>query len=293
MILTNVYFEHYPLLQAEKTETTVVYKGIKKNDFLPHTYFVIVDHDMEKEHAIYEAKRHYVSKRQVVQLDSGDKFVGLTTDGQNFFTLLDIMHDSIVYTIVIIILLALIILLTYPFMEKIKWIGTPFIYIKEKLKKYTISHPRFPQYILGIGSIIIASFLLLYGLHQVHKLIPIAQTETEALIVEKNEDRVASPYLRMNYRYATIAYTVNDKTQYAIIDVPNRIYNEFREGEEIPITYRNSNTYDAFIVAPTMDKLIHIIFSTKMIIIVLMAIILFYFIKLFRKERRENNKTHK
>src|SRR5699024_11984465 len=96
-------------------------------------------------------------------------------------------------------------------------------------------------------------FLLLYGLHQVHKLIPIAQTETEALIVEKNEDRVASPYLRMNYRYATIAYTVNDKTQYAIIDVPNRIYNEFREGEEIPITYRNSNTYDAFIVAPTME----------------------------------------
>lgn len=289
VILTYQYFHSYQWMHAQKAEMTVAHKLMHQNDFLPHAYYVLVDEQDEEISSIYDTKRHYISKMQWQRLDAGDKVSGFTTDGQNFYTVLDFFRNSIVFFIVLVIFIGLLAILLYPSMLRMRWIGTYLEKVSETLQRYIPRHLRWKQAVLGACSLLLSVFSILFLLHIFHQVIPLHQTKTEAKVIEKNVDRSSGPYLRMHHYYLTVEYDAENGEQIAIIDVPMRAYQASVE-ETISISYRNANTYDAFYASPPLKRLMDVVLSVKMVLFGLMLYILYWFVKLYIKERNSHQK---
>ena len=289
-IATYHYFDNNQLINTKKTEAKVVHKVAKKGYLLPPTYFVIVDEKDNASSSIYDATRHYVSKKEMNQLEVDDMIVGFTTDGHNFSTVLDFLLWSFWYFAILLAVVPLTILFTYPYIPEIKFIKRFLQWFTKKLSTYTVDHKQFKPFMIAMIILICSCFSFLFLLNIFHETVSPNQSKTEAKIIEKNMNRSSGRYSRTHY-YLTLEYHTDQGKQLIIKSVSSQTY-KLNEGTNVNISYRNSNSYDVYISKANWKKAIKIIISVETFIFSIM-IFTFYALMKPRDNIDKKRVSHK
>src|SRR5690625_7993737 len=95
------------------------------------------------------------------QLEVDDMIVGFTTDGHNFSTVLDFLLWSFWYFAILLAVVPLTILFTYPYIPEIKFIKRFLQWFTKKLSKYKVDHKKFKPFMIAM-IIFICSFFLFF-----------------------------------------------------------------------------------------------------------------------------------
>ncbi len=286
--LITDYIDDYNLLNAEKEEATIVGKTAEKGLFLSPAYYVKVDLNGGKEEAPFKGYLNRISKKQMKNLQVGDKINGFSTD-KDFSTIRDFLFDSIFYLLGITVFGLLALALVFAVILEIEVVDRFFTRLDET------RGAKFLWKIIGRCCTVLAIAVVLYFSTRylsnlLHKIVPIAQTKTEALITEKHVDISYKEYQDSAYEF-TLEFTSQTGEKIRVVKAVTRhTYNKYEIYEKLPISYRNSDPYDLFVQGTSEIDLLNMMTYTEwmlyaMLLLILFGIGFFY----FRKGKSKHN----
>src|SRR5690625_7663861 len=115
--------------------------------------------------------------------------VGFTTDGHNFSTVLDFLLWSFWYFAILLAVVPLTILFTYPYIPEIKFIKRFLQWITKNLSTYTVDHKQFKPFMIATIILICSRSSFLFLLNIFHETVSPTHSNTEAKIIEENMNR--------------------------------------------------------------------------------------------------------
>lgn len=311
------FAEDYDLLQAEKGYVTVVGKTAEKGLFRPPAYYVKVDINNKNPEDLYDGVLNRVAAWQMKSLEHGDKIKGYIIDNHHFFTLYDVILDSLVFlggiAVLAIFILSLLvwgISLFIPIEENKKLNkkrkGRKKIRQSKKKRQVKKYQPKDKEKSFSFETTFLVVFFIVAGMLTVgfvvntfHKVIPIAQMKTDAIIIEKNSEREWLRHSLTSNQKADPVFqftlTYEDKTgrMYRVVkEVTYHTFNKYGTYDSIPISYRNGNPFDLFIKGTSLKDLFDAVMYWQFIIyatIATMAIFSgFFTLKRLQKKRTSN-----
>ncbi|MDA3129451.1 hypothetical protein ACFPTR_03665 [Aliibacillus thermotolerans] len=113
-------------------------------------------------------------------------------------------------------------------------------------------------------------FSFTFLLNGFHKIVPIGQVETEAVIASKHSEREWQVY---HFRFDTVTdplfqfelnYTDQDGVSRRVIkEVTHHTFHQYDAFDSLPISYRSSNPFDIFVRGTTLTDVLDIFFYRK------------------------------
>lgn len=287
------FIDDYDILDAEYRAAVVTEKiSVNNMTGLPK-YYVIVD--------LNENDRNELLKNRVFawkfkRLEIGDQINGHHIHGTHFMTTLDIITDSvlIILSIIVMLFIWLGMLLTpvFIYMDKKEEKKTYTQKRKEKRKKATVKRKKgkkedppflkrvlpeklyryveyvtfqgvFVSIVLGI-SVILAGGFMLNGLY---KLSPVGKTKTTAYVVDTDAQSEIYYYIgEYSDPYFTLELVFEDKRgqEYRVIkEVTRSVYRKHDIGSPIEISYSTLNPYNVFVRDYSIRNLMEIFAYAK------------------------------
>lgn len=163
---------------------------------------------------------------------------------------------------------------------------------KKRLHHHTKKrHNKFGRYMMEvlavsliITTIVIYSFI---GRNVFYKINPVMTTQTQAEIMEKEEERGSFRGSSTTYTF-TIQYEDQSGIQYeSEKDVSSVTYRKYKVGRYVPIKYVDKNPYNTFIRSTSLGEAINgmlsILFKLESIAMLLLIYINYFFIKRYIK----------
>ena len=286
--LITDYIDDYNLLNAEKEEATIIGKTAEKGLFLAPAYYVKVDLNDGREEATFKGYLNRISKKQMKNLEVGDKINGFST-GKDFSTIRDFLFDSIFYLLGITIFGLLALVLFFALILEIKIVDRFFTRLDESLGKFIWKMIGWCFKVLAIAVVLYFSTGYLSNLF--HKIIPIAQTKTEAVITEKHADISYKKYQDSSYEF-TLEYTSKAGEDIRVVKAVTRhTYNKYEAYQNVPISYRNSDPYNVFIQGTTGIDLLNMVTYIEWMLY-MMLIGLFFIVGFIYFHKRKQNRTN-
>lgn len=260
----------YNLLDAEVGYVEVVAKTANKGLFQPPAHYVKVDINDKNPNDVYDGVLNRVTTFQMKNLEIGDQIKGFIISDNHFMTLYDIIFDSIIFVLGVIILILFILAAL---------IGIIGVFVKEERPKKSKLPPKKKRWkkrkvkeekkSFSIGAAFLIAFFVITGflsftfmINTFHKAVPIFQTKTDAVIVDKYSERewlafrglhalsehTADPLFQLTLLYKD----ENGVERRAIKEVTHHTFYKYEVNDAILISYRDANPFDIFIRESTL-----------------------------------------
>lgn len=280
--LTTNYINDYHLLTAEKAEGMIVEKVAMKGLYLKPSYFARV----ETQSGLEENRLSRISFKQMEEREIGDTIEGYITPAGDFWTIRDYLSDSIFYILGILTFGFLSFVLGITIISEIPIVDR----VLEKTFLGRTSNGSGWKVFLALMVVVSTyfSYLLLFNLF--HATIPVFQTKTDAVIIEKDSYITYRKHEDSKFEL-TLEYHDTEGEQYTTIkEVTTPTYNKFSVGEYITINYRDNNPHDIFIshksFGDIMLTLIYAKFFVLLIcLVVVLVVIVYFFIKWWKRKK--------
>ena len=262
LILSIQYFiKNSPLVTAEKETVTVVDKTAVKGLFRPPAYYVKVDANSKNSDTLFDGLINRVTSKQMRSLEVGDSIDGYILDNARFLTTYDLVVDGMLFLFGIFVLFILIVGLVVGFIfSLLPRKENKKRNVKKNNKKESKEESKLPSIFkwlfLVVLSVIIIIFSFQFLVNSIHKIIPVGQTTTDALIIDKYSERewqfVPAPIFVDQVVDALFEFTLSYEDEsgetYKIVKaVTAHTFENYDISDTIPISYRNSNPLDVFI----------------------------------------------
>lgn len=274
IVLTNSYIDDYQLLSIKKTEGVIVEKEAVKGLYLKPSYFVHVETQTGRENSSLSR----ISFKQIEELGIGDKIEGYAMSGNGFSTIRDILFDSVLYIIGILTfgflacVLAITILCEIPAVDR--FLNKTFLGRSTGGSSWKV--------ILAFIVVISVYFSYLFLFNLFNATIPVFQTKTDAVIIEKDSYITYRKYEDSSYDLTLEYRNSNGEFLTTIKEVTRHTYNKYSNGDLISIRYRDNNPHDIFISKTSFFDIfqamlyMEILLFVFCIIIISMMVIYFY-----------------
>lgn len=277
------YVTSYNLFQAVKGSAAVIAKTAKKGLLQPPVHYVKVDINVRNGDDMYEGILNRVTAAKMKNVELGDRITGYIIDNQRFFTLYDLIVDGILMIGIIAFILFLMVLLIAGMITS-----------REANKQKRSSFSFQTAFIVGffiVAAVLTTTFLI----NSFHKIIPLDQTKTDAVIVEKHAERkwifineTADPI----YEFTLTYNDRNDLPHRVVKEVTPHTFQRYETFDLIPISYRNSNPFDIFhrdmVMTDVYEIALYWQFFIYIAIMALSILIGVYTLRNYLKKRRRN-----
>ncbi|WP_203364223.1 hypothetical protein [Bacillus sp. REN10] len=256
-ILIESYLEEYNLLSATEQEAIVIDKIGEKSLFTPPSYYVRVKlPNGEEVNAL-----NRISKKQIHELEPGDRISGLATSSISFLTIRDMLFGNILYLVAILLF-------------GLFSIGSVFLLISEILpavERFLEEKTFLGRTTNGMGILIGVTAIFMYFAstflyNLFHKLIPWMKASTEAKIIDKYSYITYRKHEDSTYQLTLLFEDRNGHEMKVIKEVTENTYGHYVIGDPLPISYRQSNPYDIFVNGTNGADIIDTLFYNETLI---------------------------
>lgn len=263
---------------TEKAERYVIEKQSKKGLYFSPRYEIVTD---EGEHA------SYVSKKTFDKLEFGDKITGYETAEYGFYTKLDFIYDSFLLVPLIVVLGFIVMVYTILMLMKIPMIDRIFSRKEKESSSNWVS-----LCIIIVYSFCAIVFILLMSNNLLHKVVPIAKTETEGHIVKRD----FSENITSKGDYSTFDFTIrfaDEKgREYQVNKAVSRsTFNNYEYISSIDVSYRNRNPYDIFIKEESITNYISVLIGVFPLMYALAIYTLYLIYQHYFKRNKKQEKS--
>jgi len=232
------FTKEFNFLDMERTEATIYTTYSKKGTFTLPNYYAIV----EKSDGAMSYERHRITQNQINTLDNSDKIFGFKTVDGGFSSTKDVIHFTIislalvVFSGVILLFGIAVIYLQLPFVKK----------SKSEIRSFLMF---ILKWFLGLP---FALFILLqlsqFAGNVYYTLIPMNQSEADAVIASKESSTSSGRYKTVSYEFSLEFEDQSGDSIDVYKRVPKKTYDDYHEGGTISIAYRDKNPYDIYLL---------------------------------------------
>src|SRR5690625_236787 len=223
----------------ERTEAAIYTTYSKKGTYTLPSYYAIV----EKPDGVMSYERHSITKNQINTLDSGDKIPGFKTVDGGFSSTKDVIHFTTIGIVLVV------------FSGAILLLGIAAIYLQLPFAKKPSGRVKslltfILKWFLGLPFALFLLFQLnLFAGNMFHTLIPMNQSETDAMIVSKDSSISGGRYKTVSYEFSLEFEDQSGDSIDVYKKVPKKTYDDYHEDGTISIAYRDKNPYDIYLLS--------------------------------------------
>ena len=281
IIMFAQYLNEYDIFSFHKEEVTVTEKVSEHSMFRPPSYHVMIDRPDGEE----SEERYRVPKWKFTKLEEGDSIDLLTTYGNTYYTVSDILYDSFFFLFAIVLfggftLLGLIgMAFEFPEIDK-------FVDGMKKRRKKTKKKGSGLKVLYG-ALIIFAFFALRYLWNLFHKLNPFMKGKAEARIVDDYKDVTYRKYEDSEYSLTLQFHDEDGNEIETVKEVTSHVYDAHGIGDTIAISYRKLNPYDAFIQTTNIADVFGTIFYLEFFIYIMFIVLIIVSLRAIPKWKKK------
>lgn len=231
-----------------------------------------------------------VSKEQFETITKGDTVSGFMRSEDTFMTEKEIQVELMIGIPILVLLYFVLFLWIIGLLN-----STTFVKNRNKVSK--VMKIAFKSAVTAILTIYLVSGFILTSLvainvfHKLNKLNKLNLTETSAIVLGGDWDRVRSHRGGSYTTYELLLLYASDENGIHITKkaVTGPTYDAYEQGETITLFYRKNNEYDTFVEAESLQEVVFTFVNFFIFIIGMYLVSVFYLIRHWRKKRQDKH----
>ena len=268
-LFIDEFINENDITNVQKTNVIVIEKLGDKGLFGPPSHHVRV----QLPNGESSDNTNRVSKRQLNKLEVGDTIPGYTKHKENFTTLRDFIFDGIILIGVIFLFGSLTLLGALVLITEIPTIDR---FLEKKTFLGLRSNGKFGWKVFYVTMGVFFYIAFRFTKNLFFKLIPLKQTETNAVIIDSH-DNYAHHWRSDSYYEFTVQFeTETGEVIHAMKEVTPYTFQRYQVGDLLPISYRQFYPYDFFVTEMTSTDFVDVILYRKLFVSVLITVIFIY-----------------